>query len=89
MNYELIIGFPSIEVIKAYLEPLVDQSTEPFSWQKPKLTELRNYAKEKFGWNETRIDKLLQPVFENLNRTEVMIFYSFLLNPINFFLNSR
>ncbi|XP_066903980.1 DNA excision repair protein ERCC-5 isoform X2 [Halyomorpha halys] len=63
-------GFPSIEVVKAYLEPLVDQSTEPFSWRKPKLAELRNYAREKFGWNETRTDKMLQPVFENLNRTE-------------------
>ncbi|XP_075211517.1 rad2 superfamily protein mus201 isoform X2 [Lycorma delicatula] len=61
-------GFPSKDVVEAYLQPLVDESEEQFSWSTPDLDGLREFAKRKFGWNQTCTDKILLPVIKNVSQ---------------------
>lgn len=63
-------GFPNSEVINAYLDPEVDNSTEKFTWSRPNVIELRRYTRDKFGWDKTRVDKVLGPILENMSKTK-------------------
>ncbi|XP_046676244.1 DNA excision repair protein ERCC-5 homolog isoform X3 [Homalodisca vitripennis] len=67
-NIELHQGFPSPSVVSAYLQPLVDDSREPFSWGSPDLPGLRDYAEKKFGWSRNRVDQILLPVVNRLSQ---------------------
>lgn len=40
-NWHIPLSFPSDSVVSAYINPQVDESTEPFSWGKPDLSLLR------------------------------------------------
>jgi DNA excision repair protein ERCC-5 len=61
-------GFPSETVLRAYLEPNVDSSREPFEWARPRLDDLRAYARLKFGWRDDKIDGLLLPMFRRFDQ---------------------
>uniref|UniRef100_T1JMN9 XPG-I domain-containing protein n=1 Tax=Strigamia maritima TaxID=126957 RepID=T1JMN9_STRMM len=63
-------GFPNDAIAKAYLEPAVDDSREGFSWSKPDLAALREYAQFRFGWPRSKADDLLLPVLKKLNTNE-------------------
>lgn len=65
-NVELQPGFPNSEVIKAYLNPEVNESRETFSWGTPDLDGLRDFASRKFGWSKGKSDQILLPVMKKL-----------------------
>lgn len=63
-SWNLPSGFPSTEVVAAYLDPKVDQSKEKFTFARPDLDLLRHFCAQKFGWEQVRIDELLIPVLK-------------------------
>ncbi|CAK9809124.1 DNA excision repair protein ERCC-5 [Anthophora plagiata] len=65
-NLQIQKGFPSQAVVQAYLFPKVDESKETFSWGKPNIVLLSNYAKEKFGWDKDKFNKIMEPVLKRL-----------------------
>ena len=66
LKLKLPVSFPSETVAAAYLQPAVDQSEETFSWAVPNLVAARDFAREKFGWDRLKIDRLLTPVVKAL-----------------------
>ncbi|XP_010555901.1 PREDICTED: DNA repair protein UVH3 isoform X2 [Tarenaya hassleriana] len=80
-NWHIPSTFPSDAVISAYVDPQVDQSTDPFSWGKPDLSVLQKLCWEKFGWNSNKTDDLLLPVLKEYEKRETQLrmeaFYSF------------
>uniref|UniRef100_A0A182K3J7 Uncharacterized protein n=1 Tax=Anopheles christyi TaxID=43041 RepID=A0A182K3J7_9DIPT len=66
-NIDIGEGFPSTCVVEAYLQPTVDYSEEEFSWGYPDADRLRDYAREKFGWNQTKTNDILLPVLKRLD----------------------
>lgn len=65
-NLELSDNFPSLQVVQAYLDPQVETSREAFSWGKPDVVGLIDFAKQKFGWNKTKSEEILKPVLKRL-----------------------
>ena len=61
-------SFPNPAVVEAYTNPQVDHSQDPFSWGVPDLGLLRDYAKDKFGWMQSKADKALLPVMKEVTR---------------------
>lgn len=49
---------------------MVDESKEPFSWSKPNLTLLADYAKKKFGWTKLKFDEIMNPVWKRFTETQ-------------------
>lgn len=70
-NVVLSESFPSLQVVQAYLEPTVETSREAFSWAKPDVVGLIDFAKEKFGWSKTKSEEILNPVLKRLNETRI------------------
>ena len=60
-------SFPSQAVVTAYLRPSVDESKESFTWAVPNLVAVRDFARERFGWDRSKIDRLLSPVVRALD----------------------
>lgn len=65
-NLVLSENFPSLQVVQAYLDPHVERSKETFSWAKPDVVGLVDFAKQKFGWNRTKSEEILKPVLKRL-----------------------
>ncbi|NP_001153363.1 mutagen-sensitive 201 [Nasonia vitripennis] len=65
-NVQMEKGFPSQAVVQAYLSPTIDESKEPFSWSKPNLVLLADYAKQKFGWTKLKFEEIINPVMKRL-----------------------
>lgn len=65
-NINLSDGFPSFNVVQAYLQPEVETSEEKFTWGKPDVVGLIDYAKEKFGWTRLKSEEILKPVMKKL-----------------------
>lgn len=65
-NVQIEKGFPSQAVAQAYLFPTVDESKETFTWGKPNLTLLANYARQKLGWSKAKFDEVMTPVVKKL-----------------------
>eukprot|EP01127_Copromyxa_protea_P011412 TRINITY_DN2867_c0_g1_i1.p1 TRINITY_DN2867_c0_g1~~TRINITY_DN2867_c0_g1_i1.p1 ORF type:complete len:1447 (-),score=394.14 TRINITY_DN2867_c0_g1_i1:18-4358(-) len=59
--------FPNQAVEKAYLDPTVDKSKEPFSWAVPNLNSLRLFTAEKFGWSQQMTDDKILPAIKSYN----------------------
>eukprot|EP01113_Clastostelium_recurvatum_P013511 TRINITY_DN17174_c0_g2_i6.p1 TRINITY_DN17174_c0_g2~~TRINITY_DN17174_c0_g2_i6.p1 ORF type:complete len:600 (+),score=166.58 TRINITY_DN17174_c0_g2_i6:40-1839(+) len=72
LKEELRGDFPSPTVVQAYLDPMVDQSQEPFVWACPDLDDLRKFAREKFGWSVEKADEQLLPVVKKFNQRRVV-----------------
>lgn len=68
-NVAFFDSFPSEQVVKAYLEPTVDESRECFSWSKPDIMGLIDFAKEKFGWTQVKSMEMLKPVIKRMEET--------------------
>lgn len=66
-NVELFEGFPNLNIAKAYLEPIVDQNAEKFSWGMPDNESLIEFAKAKLGWTRLKTEEILAPVMNRLN----------------------
>ncbi|GIY63842.1 DNA repair protein complementing XP-G cells [Caerostris extrusa] len=54
----------------AYLNPAIDESTEKFTWGRPDLDALRDYTRERFGWNKSKVDESLLPVIKKLSERD-------------------
>lgn len=52
--------------MQAYLFPKVDESKETFSWGKLNNILLCDYAKQKFGWDKDKFNKIMAPVLKRL-----------------------
>ncbi|TFK21192.1 PIN domain-like protein [Coprinopsis marcescibilis] len=52
----------------AYYHPNVDSSDEPFKWAMPDLDGLRTFLKDELGWSQTKVDELLLPIIQKVNR---------------------
>jgi DNA excision repair protein ERCC-5 len=59
-------GFPSEQVMSAYLDPKIDHDKAKFSWSIPNFVALRDFAQERFGWAKLQVDELIQPVIRSL-----------------------
>ncbi|CAO1329632.1 unnamed protein product [Diamesa serratosioi] len=66
-NVELFDGFPNLNVARAYLEPVIDDNKENFSWGLPDVESLVEFAKIKLGWTRSKTDEILEPVMKRLN----------------------
>ncbi|XP_073987693.1 rad2 superfamily protein mus201 isoform X2 [Rhodnius prolixus] len=69
-NLDFLEGFPSKEVVRAYISPTIDDSKEPFSWTQPNLDKLRQYTEDKFGWNRSDTDRVLLPILNKLKQNQ-------------------
>lgn len=63
-------GFPSQAVVQAYLFPEVDESRETFTWGKPNVLLLTDYAKRKFAWDKQKCMDMLGPVLKRLEEKQ-------------------
>ncbi|OTF71669.1 hypothetical protein BLA29_007231 [Euroglyphus maynei] len=76
-------SFPNRVIFDAYHDANVDDSNEPFSWSMPQLSELRQFATERFGWSEAKTDGFLLPVLKSLNSKETQKKIDFYFKPAN------
>ncbi|GFT47290.1 DNA repair protein complementing XP-G cells homolog [Trichonephila clavipes] len=69
---KLVLGekFPDERITDAYLNPTIDDSTEKFTWGRPDLDALRDYTRERFGWNKSKVDEALLPVIKKLSERD-------------------
>ncbi|XP_011861785.1 PREDICTED: DNA repair protein complementing XP-G cells [Vollenhovia emeryi] len=65
-NMKLDRDFPNQAVVQAYLFPTVDESRETFTWGKPNVVLLCDYAREKFGWTKGKFDDTMIPVLRRM-----------------------
>ena len=49
-------------VVKSYEEPKVDASKAAFTFGRPDLDLLRRFCADRFGWDQDKVDQLIQPV---------------------------
>jgi len=63
-------GFPSEAIIRAYSKPLVEQSSEAFSWSRPNIEGIREFTKRKLEWPQDRVDQLLLPALKKYDEQE-------------------
>lgn len=61
--------FPSDNVLSAYVNPIVDKSTEKFSFSVPDMDQLVEFCTKQMGWTGEDITRSLQPVIEKLSNT--------------------
>lgn len=65
-NIQISTGFPSLQVVQAYLKPEVETNEDKFSWGKPDVVGLIDFAREKFGWTRMKAEEILNPVIKKL-----------------------
>lgn len=59
-------SFPSDTVLKAYVDPVVDKSSEKFTWGVPDFDNILSYCSKNIGWNPDETTKYLAPVMFQL-----------------------
>ena len=67
-RWRLTEGFPSQAVVDAYLQPVVDESKEKFSWRDPDFVGLRLFMSDKLSWDESEVDRHILPVMKELSQ---------------------
>lgn len=67
---DLYLGneWPNPAVRDAYYHPTVDSSEEPFKWGSPDLDALRGFFQEELGWGQEKVDGILLPIVQKLNK---------------------
>ena len=65
-RFQLPPNFPRQDVFDAYMNPIIDTSTEKFSWAIPNFVAVRDYTSEKFGWSQGKTDQILKPVIRKM-----------------------
>ncbi|CAL1294661.1 unnamed protein product [Larinioides sclopetarius] len=70
MKLVLPENFPDEKISDAYLNPAIDDSTEKFTWGRPDLDALRDYTRERFGWNKAKVDEAVLPVIKKLSERD-------------------
>lgn len=69
-NINIDKGFPSQAVVQAYLFPSVDESKEQFTWGRPNIILLTDYAIKKFGWTKDKFEKIIKPVLKRMEEVK-------------------
>ncbi|OJA13616.1 hypothetical protein AZE42_03967 [Rhizopogon vesiculosus] len=64
----LPLEWPNPLVRDAYYHPTVDSSEEPFKWGMPDLDALRHFLHEELGWIQSKVDDLLLPIIQIMNK---------------------
>ncbi|KLO08780.1 PIN domain-like protein, partial [Schizopora paradoxa] len=64
----LAADWPNSAVRDAYYHPVVDSSDEPFKWGSPDLDGLRYFLKDELSWNQEKVDDLLLPIIQKMNK---------------------
>ncbi|KAK7050894.1 DNA repair protein rad2 [Paramarasmius palmivorus] len=67
-NLYLPPEWPNSAVRDAYYHPTVDESDEPFKWGLPDLDALREFLREELGWGQSKVDDLLLPIIQKMNK---------------------
>ena len=67
-QWEISENFPDRRVLEAFVDPLVDKSTEQLKWGKPVFESLENFCKEVFGIDEIDIQTFLEPLKEEIEK---------------------
>ncbi|KAG1739201.1 uncharacterized protein EDB91DRAFT_1054037 [Suillus paluster] len=67
-NLYLSPEWPNALVRDAYYHPTVDSSEEPFKWGMPDLDALRHFLHEELHWNQSKVDELLLPIIQKMNK---------------------
>lgn len=66
-NVNISEGFPNLQVVQAYLQPEVETCRDRFTWGKPDIVGLMDFAREKFGWTKLKSEEILKPVMKKLD----------------------
>ncbi|KAF9560481.1 PIN domain-like protein [Agrocybe pediades] len=64
----LASDWPNSVVRDAYYHPTVDSSEEPFKWGMPDLDGLRLFLQQELGWKQAKVDELLLPIIQKMNK---------------------
>ncbi|KAF9525645.1 hypothetical protein CPB83DRAFT_795955 [Crepidotus variabilis] len=67
-NLYLPSDWPNTIVRDAYYHPTVDSSEEPFKWGMPDLDGLRLFLQQELGWKQDKVDELLLPIIQKMNK---------------------
>ncbi|KAG7749770.1 hypothetical protein KL912_001771 [Ogataea haglerorum] len=65
--------FPDKRVIEAYLHPEVDHDKSEFQWGYPNLDKLRTFLMYNVGWGKEKVDTILLPIIQNMNKPQTSI----------------
>ncbi|KAI0303796.1 hypothetical protein B0F90DRAFT_1709118 [Multifurca ochricompacta] len=60
--------WPNSVVRDAYYCPTIDDSKEPFKWGLPDLDGLRNLLLHELGWNQFKVEELLLPIIQKIQK---------------------
>ncbi|KAF8632252.1 hypothetical protein AX15_001999 [Amanita polypyramis BW_CC] len=60
--------WPNPAVRDAYYHPAVDSSDELFKWGLPDLDGLRQFFHKELGWQQSKVDELLLPIIQKMNK---------------------
>lgn len=66
-NVNISEGFPNLQVVQAYLQPEVETCRDRFTWGKPDIVSLIDFANQKFGWTKLKSEEILKPVMNKLD----------------------
>jgi DNA excision repair protein ERCC-5 len=64
-------NFPADNVLNAYLNPVVDTSTKPFTWGVPDIENLMLFCSKHIGWEPSETRRMLQPIVQKLERSSM------------------
>ncbi|KAF8501684.1 hypothetical protein F5888DRAFT_1875010 [Russula emetica] len=60
--------WPNPVVRDAYYNPTVDNSEETFKWGLPDLDGLRDLLLQELGWNQSKVEELLLPIIQKIQK---------------------
>lgn len=58
--------FPSKKVFQAYSHPVVDTSSQKFSFGTPDDERIKLFCRRKMGWDSEEVDRAIQPVLQKI-----------------------
>lgn len=65
------LDFPNKAVINAYLNPIVNESNEKFSWGTPEVELIVQFAQTNFDWDVSKTKSTLAPVLKKVSARTV------------------
>lgn len=58
-------------LFQAYLEPLVERSSERFSWARPSMSQLHRFVSDFMAWPKKKVDEIMVPIMKRIADGEV------------------
>eukprot|EP00116_Pleurobrachia_bachei_P019505 sb/3479768/ len=66
-------GLPNTAAVEAYLQPTVDNTSEPFSWTEPDVDQIVGYLGRQLSWSGEKVRTDLAPVLKELRSEQTRI----------------